>query len=153
MNDLQLFLGIAEEYARQSTCIRRKYGAVIVDPITRHQISGGFNGNPKGMQHCNELNNCIRQQLNIPQGKQYEACFSIHGEMNALLQAGSRARNCILYLYGYDIELQREIIPKPCFLCTKLMINAGISKVITSSVVWDPNELYLSYISELNRNL
>ena len=148
MNDLQFFLEVAEAAARQSTCLRRKQGAVIVDQ-NRHIISTGFNGVPRGMPHCDEIGTCLRNVLEIPRGERYEVCCSIHGEMNALLQAGRNANGCVLYLYCWDVEGAREIIPKPCFLCTKMMINSGIEKVITRQVIYDPIDLYHSYATSL----
>ena len=69
--------------------------------------------------------------------------------MNALLQSGRNSNDCILYLYGYDVKGMREIIPKPCFLCTKMMINAGIVKVVTRQVIYDPIDLYNAYVANL----
>ena len=149
MVSCDLFLDLAMDYAKQSTCLRRKYGCVIVDPRLNDPIAGGFNGAPCNMPHCTDSNVCIRQELKIKAGERYELCKSSHSEQNALIKAGSRAIGCDLYLYGWDVELDREIVPKPCFLCTKMMINAKINKVVTRNVIFDPVELYYSYIQEL----
>jgi len=145
MDDRILFLSVAECYARQSTCLRRNYGAVIVDPVRRVQVSAGFNGACKGLPHCTE---CLRIKLKIPHNSDYQKCLSVHAEQNALVQAEQSVRNCYVYIYGIDKEVQEVIQdPKPCFFCTKLMLNAGISKVITLTNIYDPNELYWEYIN------
>lgn len=150
MDDRQFFLEVAEACARQSTCLRRHYGAVIVNPTDRTIISTGYNGSPRGKPHCTDSGTCIRQKLNIPMGEQYQWCCSNHGEMNAIIQSKQSVKDCVLYLYGWDVELNRSIIPKPCFMCTKLMLNSGIYKVYTGQNVIDINDLYDSYISELH---
>jgi len=148
MNDSQFFLEVAEACARQSTCLRRRYGAVIVDSH-RHILSTGYNGVPTGKIHCDVYGKCLRDELNIPQGSDYLLCKSNHGEANALIQAGRLSYGCVMYLYGWDVKGMREIIPRPCFQCTKLLINAGIEKVITRYTIFDPHELYESYVSSL----
>lgn len=148
MNDLQFFLEVAEACSRQSTCIRRRYGAVVVDKH-RHILSTGYNGSPRGMTNCDEYGICMRDELNIPQGSDYLLCKSNHAEANSLIQVGRYSDGCIMYLYGWDVKGNREIIPKPCFQCTKLLINAGITKVISRQVMYDPVDLYNSYVLNL----
>ena len=125
---LHYYLDIATTVAERSTCMRRNYGAVIVknDEI----ISTGYNGAPRGRSNCHELENCIRSELNVPHGTQYELCRAVHAEQNALVSA---ARNeCIdatLYLActdGVNYIKNTEC----CDICKKLIINAGIKKVI-----------------------
>ena len=149
MNDTQFFLEVAEACARQSTCLRRRYGSVIVHPETRHIISTGYNANCVGMPHCEEVGECPRNMLGIEQYSDYTLCFSVHSEENALIQAGRQANGCTLYLYGFDIVGKREIIPKPCFMCTKLLLNARIAKIITRDIIYDPVDLYNSYSSTI----
>ena len=144
-----LFLDLADAYAWRSTCLRRRFGCVIIDPRFNDPIAGGFNGSPCGMEHCTDLNACIREELNVKQGERYELCRSAHSEQNALIKAGNRAFNCDLYLVGWDAQTNKQINPKPCFLCTKLMINARIRKVVTRYCIYDPIELYYAYISNL----
>jgi len=146
MNDIQFFLEVAEAAARQSTCLRRHYGSVIVDS-RRHIISTGYNANCVGMPHCDVTGECPRNSLGIEQYSDYTLCFSVHSEENALIQAGRQANGCILYLYGYDVVGKKEIIPKPCFMCTKLLLNAGIKKVITRHAIYEPFDLFNSYAS------
>jgi deoxycytidylate deaminase len=76
-------------------------------------------------------------------------CRSSHAEQNAMIKAGNRAYGCTLYLVGWDAKTNKRIVPKPCFLCTKMMINAGIEKVVTHYAIYDPVELYNDYLSKL----
>lgn len=149
MNDSQFFLEVAEACARQSTCLRRHYGSVIVDPTTRQIISTGFNGNCIDIAHCDEIGDCPRNSLGIEQYSDYTLCFGIHSEENALIQAGRKANGCVLYLYGFDVVGNREINPKPCFMCTKLLINARISTIFTRNHIYDPYDLYDAYAVEI----
>jgi len=129
----QWFLKVAYDCAMRSTCLRRKYGAIIVDD-NGYIISTGYNGAPRGVTDCHELKFCWREAMNIPSGENYEKCMSVHAEMNALLQAGKSAKNGTMYLSGYDMKLKD--IPSnmmPCSLCTKLLINSQIKEVIMMS--------------------
>ena len=76
MNQHQFFMDVAKACARQSTCLRRRYGAVIIDPKTRHILSTGYNGQPSGKEHCTDKGWCLRDELNIPQGERYEICLN-----------------------------------------------------------------------------
>lgn len=125
------YLNIAKEVATRGTCLRRNYGAVIVknDEI----ISTGYTGAPRGRINCNVLGHCYRIDNNIPSGQRYEACRSVHAEMNAIISASrDKMIGATLYLYGWDVENGCEKKnPKPCTLCERMIINAGIEKVIT----------------------
>jgi dCMP deaminase len=79
---------------------------------------------------CTELKTCWRKEHNIPSGSNYERCRSVHAEMNALIQAGKNARGCTLYLAGFDVETEDLTQIWPCFLCSKMIVNSGISNVI-----------------------
>lgn len=125
---LHYYLDIATTVSERSTCIRRKYGAVIVknDEI----ISTGYNGAPRDRKNCHEIGTCLREEQNVPHGTQYELCRAVHAEQNALLSA---ARNeCIgatLYLSctnGVNYIRNTEC----CDICKKLIINAGIDTVV-----------------------
>ena len=85
INKLEYYLGIAEQVAKRSTCLRRQYGAVIVknDEI----ISTGYNGAPRGMTNCCDSGECWRKANGIPHGTQYEACVAVHAEQNAISSA------------------------------------------------------------------
>jgi dCMP deaminase len=79
---------------------------------------------------CTELKKCWRQDHNIPSGSNYERCRSVHAEMNALIQAGKQARGCTLYLAGFDVENDELTQIWPCFLCSKMIVNSGVTNVI-----------------------
>ena len=134
------WLSVAEAIAHRATCLRRKYGAVIVKD--NKIISTGYCGAPSGMPECTEIMRCWREDNRIPSGSNYEKCFSVHAEQNALLQAGDKADGAIVYIYGEtpdgtpisEAKIGETIYPSviPCFLCTKMMINAGIRSVACS---------------------
>ena len=93
------YLDIAQTVAERSTCLRRKFGAIIVkDDVI---VSTGYNGAPRGRKNCNEINFCIREKLNIPRGERYEMCRSVHAEANAII-AAARGRS----------STRKRVIPK-----------------------------------------
>ena len=127
---INYYLDIAETVLERSTCIRRKFGAIIVkhDEI----ISTGYVGAPRGRKNCNDLNYCTRDKLGVPKGQRYELCRSVHAEQNAILSA-ARAEmiDATLYLACHDArtdQLDGEV--EPCSMCKRLIINAGIKQVI-----------------------
>ena len=119
------FLGIAAEVSSRSTCLRAQYGAVIVDQ-SHTIISTGYNGAPTGMISCYEKLLCIRDELNIPSGMNYELCKSVHSEANAIIRSRSSVRGCQLYISSFNRELDFE----PCDMCKRMMVNAGIEECI-----------------------
>jgi len=123
------YLNIAREVACRSTCLRRWFGAVIVknDQI----ISTGYAGAARGSINCTDLGICPRQKAGIPHGERYELCRSVHAEMNAIIHAArSEMIDSTLYLVGLDAEDQTIVEgAKPCKICARLIINAGIKKV------------------------
>lgn len=114
---------IAKAVSARSTCLRRKYGCVIVknDEI----IATGYNGSARGEPNCCDVGYCWREQNNIPHGEQYEKCVAVHAEQNALISA-SRAElmGAVAYLYGE--EEGKEIGAKPCLICERMLRNAGV---------------------------
>ena len=124
------YLDIAETVIGRATCLRRCYGAIIVknDEI----ISTGYNGAPRGRKNCVDLGRCTREILNIPRGERYELCRSVHAEANAIISAARRDMvGGTLYLAGKDAatgELLHDT--SSCSMCRRLIINAGIAKVI-----------------------
>ena len=124
------YLDIAASALERSTCIRRKWGAVIVkdDEI----ISTGYNGAPRGRKNCNDLGKCIREELNIPRGERYELCRSVHAEQNAIISAPRKDMiNSTLYLVGIDAKTNKYVESSmPCSMCKRFIINSGISKII-----------------------
>lgn len=124
----EYYLKIAETVALRSTCVRRKYGAVIVkdDQI----IATGYNGSARGEENCCDTGVCWREEHNIPHGEQYEKCVAVHAEDNAISQAGRAAIGATLYLTG--IENSKIINAKPCMMCERKIKNAGIVEVVCS---------------------
>lgn len=126
------YLMIAETVSLRSTCLRRKYGAVIVkdDEI----IATGYNGSPRGDKNCCDLGLCQRETMHVPHGERYELCHSVHAEQNALLSASRKAaKGATLYLYGYDCIEQKTIDAAPCLMCERFIKNAGIARIICST--------------------
>lgn len=123
------FLDLAERCAKEGSCTRRNYGAIIVDKEGTI-VSTGYSGAPKGMRHCEEYGVCWREKNNIPSGSNYNKCRSVHAEMNAIIQAGRLARGSTIYISGIDAKTGDQVISDPCFLCSKMILNAGIEKII-----------------------
>ena len=124
------YLDIAQTVAERSTCLRKKYGAIIVKNDTI--ISTGYNGAPRGRQNCTDLKYCMRNKLNIPRGERYELCRSVHGEANAII-AASRDQMLGATLYMSCIDAQSgelEAGTSSCMMCKRMVINAGISTVV-----------------------
>jgi dCMP deaminase len=114
----------------RGTCIRRNFGSIIVknDEI----ISTGYTGPPRGRKNCIDLHYCMREQLNVTRGTQYELCRSVHSEANAIISASrSDMIGATLYLVGKDAKTG-EFVENACScsMCKRLIINAGIDKVI-----------------------
>ena len=124
------YLDIAETVLERSTCSRKHYGAIIVrnDEI----IATGYNGAPRGRINCTDLGYCLRQRLGIPSGQRYELCRSVHAEANAIISAARKETlGGTLYLVGRDVESGKlHPDPQPCAMCRKLILNAGLSKVV-----------------------
>lgn len=124
------YLDIAEAVLERSTCIRRKFGAIVVknDEI----ISTGYNGAPRGRKNCSDLDYCQREKLGVPRGQRYELCRSVHAEANAIISA-SRADllGSTLYLACHDAQSnEMDGAVEPCSMCKRLILNAGIERVV-----------------------
>lgn len=124
------YLDIAETVAERSTCLRKKYGAIIVknDVI----VSTGYNGAPRGRKNCNDLRFCMRDKLNIPRGERYELCRSVHSEANAIIAAPrEQMLGSTLYMACVSPE-DGSLVPgtTSCMMCKRQIINAGISRVV-----------------------
>ncbi|WP_317853825.1 dCMP deaminase family protein [Chakrabartyella piscis] len=116
----EYFMEIAEIVKTRSTCLRRQVGAVIVKD--NRILTTGYNGAPSGLKHCTELGGCERQRLGIPSGERHELCRALHAEQNAIIQAaklGNTTEGATIY-----ITLQ------PCVICAKMLINAGITRIV-----------------------
>ena len=124
------YLDIAQTVAERSTCLRRKFGAIIVknDVI----VSTGYNGAPRGRKNCSDLQFCFRDKLNVPRGERYELCRSVHAEQNAIIAAPrDQMLGATLYLVGEDSQsgaLLGDVCS--CAMCKRMIINAGIDTVV-----------------------
>ncbi|MBR6312826.1 MAG: cytidine/deoxycytidylate deaminase family protein [Oscillospiraceae bacterium] len=127
---INYYLDIADAVRSRSTCLRRQYGAIIVknDEI----VSTGYNGAPRGRKNCSELGRCTREELKIPSGQRYELCRSVHAEANAIISAQRSAMlGGTVYLAGRDANTGELLdTTTPCSMCRRMIINAGIEKVV-----------------------
>lgn len=126
----QYFLQIAQDVAARSTCLRRQYGAVIVSQRGTI-ISTGYNGAPVGEPNCCDVGRCWREEHNIPHGQQYDKCFAVHAETNAIISANPiDMEGATLYLAGFEdgVPLRK---PKPCEMCRRNIVNARIARVVS----------------------
>ncbi len=131
----QYFMDIANLVKTRSTCTRRQVGAVVVKD--KRILSTGYNGAPTGCTHCTEIG-CLRTKLNIPSGERHELCRALHAEQNAIAQAAQHG----ITMQGATIYVTAQ----PCSLCAKVLINAGISKIIYEGDY--PDELSLELLGE-----
>jgi len=131
----EYFIKIAHDVAERATCIRRKVGAILVK--NKRILATGYNGAPMGLRHCDEMG-CIRDQQNVPSGERHELCRGLHAEMNAFLQAavhGVSSQGSTLYTTIY-----------PCSLCAKMIINAGVTRLVEAGDY--PDELARELLEE-----
>jgi len=113
------FMDITVRVAQRATCLRRKVGAILVKD--KKILTTGYNGAPAGLAHCEEAG-CLRERLGVPRGERHELCRGTHAEQNAIIQAASYGigiRGATLYSTHF-----------PCVLCTKMLINAGVDRVV-----------------------
>jgi dCMP deaminase len=119
----EVFMEISHIWSKRSTCLRRQVGAVIAKD--GQQLTAGYNGAPRGVPHCAQMGGCLRAKMNIPSGQRHEICRGTHAEQNAITQAakfGINIQGSTLYCNTF-----------PCVICTKMILNAGISKVVYDS--------------------
>lgn len=131
----EYFMEIADIVKKRSTCLRRQVGAVIVK--NKQILSTGYNGAPKELKHCGEIG-CKRQELNIPSGERHELCRALHAEQNAIIQAaynGVSIKDSTLYA-----------TTRPCILCAKMCINAGITRIVFNGDY--PDEMSVQILKE-----
>lgn len=120
-------MDITRVVASRATCLRRRVGAILVKD--NHILASGYNGAPAGLAHCLDVG-CLRQQQRIPSGQRHELCRGLHAEQNALIQAavhGVAIRGATIY-----------VTHQPCVLCAKMIINAGIERVVFAGDYPDP---------------
>lgn len=136
----EYYVEIATAVSRKSTCLKRKYGAVIVkdDRI----ISTGYNGAPRGCTNCTDIGKCPR--MNVEHNIDYTSCHAVHAEMNAVIQGTAAEMNgATLYLHGENVRSISTSTPLEliisyydidcCPMCKRAIINAGIKRVVMSS--------------------
>ncbi len=127
---INYYLDIADSISKRGTCTRRNFGAIIVknDEI----ISTGYVGAPRGRKNCSDLNCCVREQLKVPRGERYELCRSVHAEANAIISAErNKMIGAVLYLSGREVSTGEYVENACCCsMCKRMVINAGIEKVI-----------------------
>lgn len=128
ISKIDTYLNCAEVFAYRSTCIKRKYGAVIVkDDVV---VSTGYNGAPRGLPNCCDLGQCPRMERDMHQGEGYGICRAIHAEANALLNCSRQQTvGADLYLVGVNPEDNSIHRAKPCPMCARTVIQAGIRNV------------------------
>ena len=132
----EYFMQMAELTAKRSNCMRRQVGAVIVKD--KHAIATGYNGAPRGIMHCEERGGCLRQQLKVPSGQRHELCMALHAEQNAIIQAAAMGHG----IEGGTIYITHQ----PCAICAKMIINAGIERIVIREGY--PDELAASILDE-----
>jgi dCMP deaminase len=133
-------MDMAKLAARRSSCLRRAVGAVLVKD--RRLLATGYNGVPSGVTHC-ETTGCLRERLNVPSGERHELCRGLHAEQNAIIQAafhGVSIRDAVLYCTNL-----------PCIICAKMLINAGVRRVVYIDGYSDP--LTREMLSEVGMEL
>lgn len=140
ISKIDMYLNCAEAFAYRSTCIKRKYGAVIVkDDVV---ISTGYNGSPRDYENCCDLKKCPRMELGMHQGEGYGICRAIHAEANALLNCSRQQTiGSDLYLTGINPKDNSIHRAKPCPLCARMIIQAGIKNVVLRVGEGDDNYL------------
>ena len=123
------YLDLADVVSKRGTCLRRRYGAVIVK--NDEVIATGYVGAPRGRKNCSDLGYCIRQKMNIPRGERYELCRSVHAEANAIISAErNKMIGSAIYLSGREVSTGEYIRQSnSCSMCKRMIINAGIERV------------------------
>lgn len=132
----EYFMEMAVLTAKRSTCLRRQVGAVIVQD--RHIVATGYNGAPRNIMHCMERGGCIRQKLGVPSGERHELCMALHAEQNAIIQAATLGQS----IEGASIYITHQ----PCIICAKMIINAGIRRIVVKEGY--PDQLSVDILAE-----
>ena len=130
----EYFMEMAVLTAKRSTCLRRNVGAVIVKD--RHIVATGYN---RGLEHCGDREGgCLRQQMGVPSGEKHELCRALHAEQNAIIQAATLGQS----IEGASIYITHQ----PCVICAKMIINAGIERIIVKEGY--PDQLSVDILME-----
>lgn len=141
---LNYYLDIAETVLERGTCLRRNFGAIIVN--NDQIVSTGYVGAPRGRRNCCDMGECLREKMRVPRGERYEMCRSVHAEANAIIHASRPAMlGSTLYLVGKEKATGEYVRnASPCSMCRRLIINAGILNVI----VRDSSEEFRNLVVE-----
>ncbi|MBQ7605818.1 MAG: cytidine/deoxycytidylate deaminase family protein [Firmicutes bacterium] len=132
----EYFMEMAQLTAKRSTCLRRSVGAIIVKD--KHIVATGYNGAPRGIKHCAERGGCMREKLGVPSGERHELCMALHAEQNAIIQAAT---------LGVSIEgATIYVTHQPCVICAKMIINAGIKRIVVKEGY--PDKLAVDILDE-----
>jgi len=124
----EYFIEIAKVVSSRSTCLRRRYGAVIVKD--RVIVSTGYNGAPRGSLNCIDRGTCRRKELNVPAGERYELCEAVHAEQNAIVNGSpERMKDATIYIAGFEDD-NSFAEGRPCLLCRRMIRNAQIKDVV-----------------------
>ena len=126
----EYFLELARVVGSRATCLRGKFGAIIVRD--RVVLSSGYNGAARKVRDCLEFGVCLKNEIGAPHGERYDVCPSVHAEANAIVNAarsGVNIQNAIMYIYGEDLN-KKVLEAAPCTFCRRLLINAGLEKLI-----------------------
>ena len=124
----EYYLEIAKAVSRRSSCLKRQYGAVIVN--NQEIVATGYNGSPRGEANCCDVGICNRLNEAHNSGK-YDLCKSVHAEQNAIISASRKDMiGGTLYLYGEENGKPIEAVP--CPICGRMIKNAGISRVVSN---------------------
>lgn len=126
---INYYLDLAEMVSNRGTCLRKRYGAVIVK--NDEVISTGYVGAPRGRKNCIDLGTCVRAKLKVPRGERYELCRSVHAEANAIISAPrDKMIGSALFLCGLEMDTNEYVRNASCCsMCKRMVINAGIEKV------------------------
>ncbi len=137
------YLDIAETVLERGTCIRRNYGAIIVN--NDQIVSTGYVGAPRGRKNCSDLGTCIREQMNVQRGTRYELCRSVHAEANAIIHAPREQMiGATLYLVGKEFDSGKYVEnANSCAMCKRMIINAGIKRVVIRNSKEDFTAIYV----------
>lgn len=130
------FMEITYVVAKRSTCSRRQVGAILVKD--KHILATGYNGAPRKMAHCDEVG-CMRDKLQIPSGERHELCRALHAEQNAIIQAAVQG----ISIAGSTLYCTMS----PCSLCAKMLINAGVIRVVFAGLY--PDQMALDFFAEV----
>jgi len=165
MSKDEYYLGIAAAVAARSTCLRRRFGAIVVknDAI----VATGYNGPARGVVNCAEVG-CLKDETNMPEYKGYEYCTAVHAEENAIINAarhGTSVLGSTLYIYGTYAKTGELTEAQPCDRCKRALINSGIDivvikakdgsvrKINTGDWVYEDSENYRRSMANARKNV